>query len=129
MGARARTEREVKGLRREVPDDVGGVTTPERDKTLIPVCPGEAVHDALVGLGQTTLLDLHAQDMDVSIRRQAESDRDPTHHLILVLHQELDTLDGGGGGLGDGLRTHRSDVNEVRRGARDVYSRPRHRPS
>ena len=41
--------------------------------------------------------------MDVSIRRQAESDRDPTHHLILVLHQELDTLDGGGGGLGDGL--------------------------
>ena len=27
-----------------------------------------------------------------------------TYHLILVLHQELDTLDGGGGGLGHGLK-------------------------
>lgn len=28
--------------------------------------------------------------------------RPATHHLILVLDKELDTLDGGGAGLGDG---------------------------
>lgn len=54
------TEGEVQGLRREVPDDVGGVTTPEGDETLITVGTREAVNDALVGGSQTTLLDLYA---------------------------------------------------------------------
>ena len=54
----ARTEGEVQGLRREVPDDVGGVSTPEGNETLVTVSPREAVREALVGLSKTTLLDL-----------------------------------------------------------------------
>jgi hypothetical protein len=54
-----RTEGEVEGLGREVSDDVGGVTTPQRDDTLFRVGAGEAVNDTLVGGGETTLLDLH----------------------------------------------------------------------
>lgn len=53
-----RTEREVQGLRGEVPDNVGSVTTPERDKALITVRAGEAINDALVRRGETTLFDL-----------------------------------------------------------------------
>ena len=52
------TEGEVQGLGREVPDDVGGVTSPERDETLVTVGAGKAVTDTLVGLSKTTLLDL-----------------------------------------------------------------------
>ena len=55
------TEGEVQSLGREVTDDVGGVTTPEREKALVPVGAAEAVADALVGGSQTTLLDLHCQ--------------------------------------------------------------------
>ena len=39
----ARTEGKVQGLRREVPDDVGGVSTPEGNETLVTVSPREAV--------------------------------------------------------------------------------------
>ena len=53
-----RTEGKVQGLRREVTDDVGGVATPERQKTLVAVRAGKAVGDALVRLGETALLDL-----------------------------------------------------------------------
>ena len=52
------TEREVQRLRGEVPDDVGSVTTPEGKKTLVTVRARKAVADTLVGLGETTLLDL-----------------------------------------------------------------------
>ena len=38
-----------------------------------------------------------------------------THHLILVLDEELDTLDGGSGGLGDGLQDTELLRNEARR--------------
>jgi len=72
-------EGKVQRLGREVPDDVGGVSSPERDETLIGVGPGETVRDTLVRGSETTLLD----------------------HLVLVLDQELDSLNRGGSGLGD----------------------------
>lgn len=50
-------EGEVKSLSREVSDDVGGVTSPERGKTLVLVGPGEAVADTLVRGSKTALLD------------------------------------------------------------------------
>ena len=56
-----RTEGKVQGLRREVTDDVGGVATPERQKTLVAVRAGKAVGDALVRLRETALLDLRSQ--------------------------------------------------------------------
>lgn len=52
------TEGKIQSLGREVTDDVGRVTTPERDKTLVSVGADEAVTDTLVGVRQTTLLDL-----------------------------------------------------------------------
>ena len=48
-------------MRGEVPDDVGSVTTPEGDETLITVGTREAVNNTLVGLRETTLLDLQAR--------------------------------------------------------------------
>ena len=53
-----RTEGKVQGLGREVTNDVGGVSTPEGDKTLITVGADKAVGNALVGRSETTLLDL-----------------------------------------------------------------------
>ena len=53
-----RTEGKVQRLGREVPDDVGGVTSPQREDTLVTGGAREAVTDALVGLSKTTLLDL-----------------------------------------------------------------------
>jgi hypothetical protein len=50
-------EGEVKSLGGEVSDDIGGVTSPQRDKTLIGVGSGETVTDTLVRVGETTLLD------------------------------------------------------------------------
>jgi hypothetical protein len=64
------------------PNDVGSVTTPERDHTLLLVGAGKALANALVGLGETALLD----------------------HLVLVLDEKLDTLNGRGSSLGDGSR-------------------------
>ena len=55
------TEGKVQGLRREVTDDVGRVTTPEREETLVAVRAGKAVGDALVRLRETALLDLRMQ--------------------------------------------------------------------
>ena len=55
---KARTEGKVQRLGGEVPNDVGGVTAPEGNNTLVTGSTREAVRDTLVGLGKTTLLDL-----------------------------------------------------------------------
>eukprot|EP00983_Pelagomonas_calceolata_P075441 1153022-Pelagomonas_calceolata.AAC.3 len=62
----------------EISDDVGHVAAPQGDHALVLDGAGEALADALVGLRQAALLD----------------------HLVLVLDQQLDALDGGSGGLG-----------------------------
>ena len=79
----SRTEGKVQGLGREVTDNVGSVATPERDQAVIRIGATEAVHNTLVRARETTLLD----------------------HLILVLDEELDTLDGGSGRLRNSLQT------------------------
>lgn len=53
-----RTEGKVQGLGGEVTDDVGGVSSPEGDETLIGVGTTESITDTLVRGGKTTLLDL-----------------------------------------------------------------------
>jgi hypothetical protein len=55
---RVLTESKIERLCREVPDDVGCVATPEREKTLFSVCASECVSDTLVRRGETALLDL-----------------------------------------------------------------------
>ena len=52
------TEGEVQGLSREVTDNVGRVSSPQRNQTLILVGTREAVNNALVGMREATLLDL-----------------------------------------------------------------------
>jgi hypothetical protein len=86
VAATSRTEGEVERLGGEVTDNVGGVATPERDKAFILVGAAEAVGDTLVGRRETALLD----------------------HLILVLNEELNALNGGCGSLRDsgGDTTH-----------------------
>lgn len=74
-------EGEVQCLCREVPDDVGHVTTPVGTKALLPGNAHEAVDHTLVAVGLGDLLG-----------------------DVLDLKQQLDTLDGGHGGLGDGRR-------------------------
>lgn len=72
-------EGKVQSLGGEVTDDVGGVSAPERLDTLIGDDTLEAVTDTLVGVGETASLE----------------------HLILVLEEKLDTLNGGSSSLGD----------------------------
>jgi hypothetical protein len=88
-------ESEVQGLGREVTDDVGSVTSPEGDNTLIGSGTLEAVGDTGVLVGKTTSL----------------------KHLILVLDEELDALNGGSSGLrdGGGNTTHQEVDNEALR--------------
>ena len=74
-------EGEVEGLGREVPDDVGGVSTPEGLNSLLSGDTGEAVDDASVPL------DLSGDNLRVG---------------ILGLDEKLDTLNGSSAGLGDG---------------------------
>ena len=52
------TEGKVQGLGGEVTDDVGGVSSPEGEETLVLVGTCEAVGNTLVRTGETTLLDL-----------------------------------------------------------------------
>ena len=52
------TEGKVQGLGGEVTDNVGGVTAPEGDETLVGVRATRTVDDTLVGGSETTLLDL-----------------------------------------------------------------------
>lgn len=73
-------ESEVQGLGGEVTDDVGSVATPQGEGALIGHGALEAVTNAVVAAVETTSLD----------------------HLILVLDEKLDTLDGSGGSLRDG---------------------------
>lgn len=94
-------ESEVQGLSREVSDDVGSVATPQGHDTLISHGTLEAVGDAIVAAIKTTSLD----------------------HFILVLDQELDTLDGSSGGLRDGGRdtTHCETISICRYQVWDVF--------
>jgi len=72
-------EGKVEGLGREVSDDVGQVASPEGHDAFGFEGSRGAVDDAGVGLVESALFD----------------------HLILVLDEEFDSLDGRGGGLGD----------------------------
>ena len=106
------TYSKVESLGREVTDDVGSVTTPEGHDTLLLGGTPKAVGDTVVLSVETTTLE----------------------HLILVLDQELDTLDGGSGSLGDssGHTTHWKDVLEsidvfATSGVVEAYSRSRRR--
>jgi len=87
------TESEVQSLGWEVTDDVGSVTSPEGNGTLIGESSLEAVDDTVVLAVETALLD----------------------HLILVLDKELDTLNGGSGSLrdGGGNTTHQEVDHEI----------------
>jgi len=86
-------ESKVQSLGREVTDNVSSVTSPERDSTLILHGTSETITDTLVRGSETTLLD----------------------HFILVLDQELDTLNRGSSGLGDssGNTTHEEIDDEL----------------
>jgi len=57
------TEGEVQGLSREVTDNVGRVSSPQRNQTLILVGTREAVNDTLVRVRETALLDLKREDV------------------------------------------------------------------
>jgi hypothetical protein len=74
-------EGEIECLGREVTDNVGQVTTPERGETLFTGNADEAVTDTSVARDFTRL--------DLRVR-------------VLSLEEELDTLDGGNDGLGEG---------------------------
>lgn len=122
-------ESKVQRLGREVPDDVGGVSSPEGDETLIGVGPGEAVRDTLVRGGKTTLLDpagrkrissWNGQQVDMLEKSRRWS---ADVHLVLVLDQELDTLDRSGSGLGDsGRDTSHHEVDCEVRGSAYQYT-------
>jgi len=82
-------EGEVERLRWEVTQAIGQVTAPQRVDALVLDGSGGAIDDAVVGLVQTALTD----------------------HLILILDEELDTLDRSGGRLGhDGGDTRKGEI-------------------
>jgi len=82
-------EGEVERLRWEVTQAIGQVTAPQRVDALVLDGSGGAIDDAAVGLVQTALTD----------------------HLILILDEELDTLDRSGGRLGhDGGDTRKGEI-------------------
>lgn len=112
------TEGKVQGLGREVTDDVGGVTSPERDgtyiilsifavevtdekrlHTLIGKGPLEAVDNTIVLAVKTASLDHLILQRVLAIFHIWASTPNDTN---LVLNEELDTLDGGSSSLGDG---------------------------
>jgi len=82
-------EGEVERLRWEVTQAIGQITAPQRVDALVLDGSGGAIDDAAVGLVQTALTD----------------------HLILILDEELDTLDRSGGRLGhDGGDTRKGEI-------------------
>jgi len=52
------TESKVKGLSREVTDNVGSISPPEGNGPLAPISTNKGITDTLVWLGKTALLDL-----------------------------------------------------------------------
>jgi len=92
------TESKVQGLGGEVSDDVGSVSSPESHDTLVGHGALEAVTNTGVLVGETASLE----------------------HLILVLDEELDTLDRSGSSLrdGGGDTTHQ-EVGQEGRHAQD----------
>lgn len=102
------TESKVQGLGREVSDDVGSVTTPQGQDTLVGGGTLEAVGDTGIAALETTGLDhlilSRGLEQGCSLTRRP-GERVATN---LVLDEELDTLDGGSGSLGDssGNTTH-----------------------
>jgi len=93
-------ESKVQSLGWEVSDDVGGVTSPERRDTLLSGGSSETLSNTIVLSSQTTLLD----------------------HFVLVLDQQLDSLNWGGGGLRDsGGNTTHHEVDEERVLSRHIY--------
>lgn len=104
------TESEVQGLGREVTDDVGSVTTPQRGDTLLGGGSAEALDDTIVFPVKTTRLQhlILRKKLDPAEVRSRISVR-----TYLVLDQELDTLDGSSSGLGDsgGNTTHCDQVS------------------
>jgi len=82
-------EGEVERLRREVTQAVGQISSPQRVDALALDRADGAVDDALVRLVETALTD----------------------HLVLVLDEQLDALDGGGGRLRhDGGHARQSEI-------------------
>merc|ERR1712223_229043 len=72
-------EGKVEGLCGEISQHIGQVTSPEWDNTLASQGFLDTVNDSLVWFGQTALSD----------------------HLILILNQEFDSLNGGGSSFGN----------------------------
>jgi hypothetical protein len=117
------TEGKVQGLGGEVTDDVGSVTTPKSNGTLIGHGALEAVANAVVLAVKTTLLDhliLHVTNAPVRIRRNEKKKKKKKGWGVffltyLVLGKVLDTLNGGSRGLGDGGgdTTHHEINHEV----------------
>jgi hypothetical protein len=92
-------ESEVERLGGEVTDDVGSVTTPEGEDTLVLRGTAEALANAVVLAVETTGLK-HLILWGVLARVSMRGFRgDETY---LVLDEELNTLDGGSSGLRDG---------------------------
>jgi len=82
-------EGEVESLRREVTQAIGQISSPQWVDTLTLDGSQRTVDDAIVRLVQAALTD----------------------HLILILDEQLDTLDGGGGRLGsDGGHARQGEV-------------------
>jgi hypothetical protein len=81
-------ESKVQRLRGEVTDDVGRVTTPEGQNTFFPGCAAEALNDTIVTLGKTSRLRSTWLARPANCRWYLE-------HFILILDEELDSLDGG----------------------------------
>jgi len=73
------TESEVQGLSREVTDNVGRVTPPQRNQTLILVSTRETVDDTLVGVRETALLDLERKRCWVRGRATTTGVTVPSH--------------------------------------------------
>lgn len=59
---RVHTEGEVQGLSGEITNDIGGVTSPEGNKTFFPVCTTKAIDDALIRGSKTALFNLSKQN-------------------------------------------------------------------
>jgi len=99
-------EGEVEGLGWEVTDDVGRVTTPQGDNTLVASGTTEALDDTIVLAVQTARL----QHLILYANCSVECSSDNVQHIRqqdwgdnhLVLDEEFDTLNGRSGGLRDG---------------------------